>query len=133
MRALFSIISVCNPIACFLLLTLFVKMKFITSILSVYMLLLSIYPCVENESNAMLQQEQIISAQNNNQHPLSETDACTPFCSCSHCPASAFHQFIAAFSIMPVLFDKLKPSPLRNDVLISFSLSAIWQPPQLSA
>lgn len=94
------------------------------------MLLLSIFPCEGDEFGIVQKQEQRISAGHNNQDQPMQDNACTPFCSCSQCPASAFHQNIVPFLITDVTFDVLKPSSLYDDVLISFNSSSIWQPPQ---
>ena len=94
------------------------------------MLLLSIFPCEIDELSIVQKQEQRISASHNNQdHPL-QNDMCTPFCSCSHCPASAISQSIVPFLIIDFTPNGLKTESLHDDVLISFNSSSIWQPPQ---
>ncbi len=111
-------------------------MKFLTLIFNMYLLVLSCLPCVDRDECAEFGKTEttISSADNQQKKQIPSNDLCTPFCSCSHCPASAFYQFIPTFIVKPKLVFKDNTKQLG---LYSFSYSNqfssnIWQPPKLS-
>jgi hypothetical protein len=100
--------------------------KILTSILSVYLLLLSVYPCADENSCADKTDSGNSVFFTANEHENAES--CTPFCVCSCCQFSKTCNCI-----------KLKsPEPLADHYAeeIQQQLSEIyfpiWQPPQLS-
>jgi hypothetical protein len=103
--------------------------KFLTYILSVYLLLLSVFPCADENSCTDKDETAASVSFSNNEHE--EEESCTPFCSCSCCGL----QFSKTCNCI-----KLKspePTAVHYAEEIQQQLSEIyfpiWQPPQLSA
>ena len=91
---------------------------------------LSCLPCaVSQENNAKAEQK--ISANSAHKDKLPADETCTPFCTCSCCPASAFYQDIPVLSHITVPFNEVKIE-LYDDAFISYNLHSIWQPPKIS-
>ena len=104
-------------------------------VLSVHVLVLSVLPCTET-SPYTRQADQLTQLRAAN--PLTADsapadDSCTPFCSCSACPASATVPPVLKLAIEPVIshrpilanrFAYLPAHPITP-------LLPIWQPPQL--
>lgn len=105
-------------------------MKIFTIIMSFYLLWLSCIPCADRQES-IGNGEQRISANADTKQQQNNNDICTPFCNCSCCAASAFHQTLPHYSILKMVFQSMKypvytPSFRTN---ISFS---IWQPPKFA-
>ena len=102
-------------------------MKIFAAILSLYILALSIKPCIDIHKENMLQKIGISENSASNAH--NETDDCSPFCSCACCNSSVLHQVFAiqfsCFSFYQKHFPKFQSSKITS------SLAAIWQPPKL--
>jgi hypothetical protein len=107
-------------------------MQFFAYILSVYLLLLSCYPCRDGDGDRYVNEKNTsITAFVNTtsgQHQQ-KNKPCTPFCACSHCPASAFFQPVSPFKALPptrhlMSFYYLVP-------LQSYDFNAVWQPPRI--
>lgn len=107
-------------------------MKLFTLIFSIYLLVLSCVPCADkDECISNLKKEVPTSASHQHNKKNIENGSCTPFCSCSHCPASAFFQSVIKKSA-PKLFVLISR---YSEYKISFSsnkIASIWQPPKLS-
>lgn len=108
----------------------FVRMKFLTLIFSIYLLGLSCLPCADKDecNNINTTTKISTSADNEKQHPGNES--CTPFCSCTHCPASAFCQSIVPYKIPKIIFPSVE-YPVYEISFSSKNSFSIWQPPQL--
>ncbi len=107
---------------------LFMKATFF--ILGFFLLYLSSLPCGDSkECNAKTPVE--ISANDNHQQHNHESEACTPFCTCSCCPASSYFYSPSKTHVSKVIFQSGK-HPLFNVAFNSEAHYAIWQPPQLS-
>ena len=107
-------------------------MKFFTAILACYLVLLSVIPCRDKANTAVNGKEvTTISARTNHQQDnRHKTDACTPFCNCSCCPASAFFQPVPVFTIAKVA---IRASyPITDLTFVSHDDKSICEPPQLS-
>ena len=105
-------------------------MKLFTFIMSFFLLYLSCLPCVDsNECNPKAPVE--ISAYDNNQQHNHEAEICTPFCTCSCCPASAFYSALSKVQCAKLVF-KSDKFPLYNIAFNTEVFCKIWQPPQLS-
>jgi len=105
-------------------------MKFLTLIAGCILLYLSCLPCGDMLECSVKQQQTISSAANHQNHQH-QNEACTPFCSCSCCPASVIYQPVAKVqSERPVIMSQ--KFPLQNDSFLSQEFSSIWQPPKLS-
>ena len=103
-------------------------MKFFAIIMSLYLLTLSCIPCSEacNTDSALK-----ISACSNQKSHKHNDEACTPFCTCSCCAASAYYQPLVKPQLLkPVI--QIKKYPVCNVSFLSHEFSAIWQPPKLS-
>ncbi|TKT93238.1 DUF6660 family protein [Dyadobacter frigoris] len=106
-------------------------MKIFKLTLSLYILLLSCFPCGDGlECNG--KDELKISASVEHKNHSHESESCTPFCTCSCCAASTFFQFsVPAVKIPKAVFAAVK-FPLYADCFrpeLSFS---IWQPPKIA-
>jgi len=105
-------------------------MKFFAFIMSFYLLGLSCIPCGDRE-DCNARPEQTISVSTNHQEHKNPIEACTPFCSCSCCPASAFYQPLSHFNVVKTVFQSLK-YPVNNSSFCSEVSFSIWQPPKIS-
>ncbi|MBK8787057.1 MAG: hypothetical protein IPN43_11340 [Chitinophagaceae bacterium] len=105
-------------------------MKIFTLILSFFLLYLSCLPCSDS-TECNIKAPAAISATDNHQQHRHDAEACTPFCTCSCCAASAFY---TSFSKAQV--NKVMPSsekfPLYNVVFTTEANNSIWQPPKIS-
>jgi hypothetical protein len=95
-------------------------------------LLLSCIPCADKEEfgkgKDLKTEISPINKQNKHQ---TENEACTPFCTCSCCAASAFFHPIVHYKIPKRVFHSLT-YPSIKDSYSSQSSYFIWQPPKLS-
>lgn len=111
-------------------------MKFSIIIFSIYLLGLSCFSCVDRDDCIKFDKSETTfsSADNQQKNQQPNSDLCTPFCSCSHCPSSAFYQFITPFIFKPKLvFSKnIKQIGLYSFRYSNQFTSNIWQPPKLS-
>lgn len=103
-------------------------MKWLTVILSIWVLVLSVVPCCEvRQEDEPTEQT---AAQSQKDYPDDDCESpCSPFCSCQTCPG-----FIIPVSVgLPVIVGQLLPLlrvEFRPLLPVSVVLS-IWQPPQL--
>lgn len=103
-------------------------MKFLASLLAIYFLALTIFPCTDGDPCAMEQQQTCI------EQPMpmhaEHQDACTPLCHCTCCGVSV----IIGESVN--LEVALLPETLHNSFwkssFISHDYSDIWQPPKIA-
>ncbi|MEP6465868.1 MAG: DUF6660 family protein, partial [Parafilimonas sp.] len=103
-------------------------MKFLTIIFALYVLTLSCVPCMCDN----LTKSNTGQTNNNPTKEKSHDDNCTPFCSCTCCPAPAyFHIKTDYISIKPIAFTSLKQFASVEDYS-SYNCHNIWQPPKLS-
>ena len=108
-------------------------MKNFWFVFSIFLLSLSVYPCSEND-NCEKKTKSELSENHNSQNQQQENEHCTPFCNCSHCPASVFYQ-----NVFPYNF-KEKTIKCESNKLITFYTfiytqkiaDKIWQPPKIS-
>ncbi|MEZ0005863.1 hypothetical protein ABH942_001220 [Flavobacterium sp. 28YEA47A] len=100
---------------------------FLTSFLSVYLLVLMILPC--NDVHAQLQttsSTQISQFQNEQHHE----DFCSPFCICACCTTPIVMQSAIVFEV-PHFDNSYTKTPSFYKPVISSFFGSIWQPPQL--
>jgi hypothetical protein len=105
-------------------------MKNFWMLFSLFLLTLSVYPCGEAEVCETSDKISKLSDHRNHSH---ETEQCTPFCTCSHCPAAAFYPQIPLFDFK-VKSAYASQNPTNHYTFIytkDFSLK-IWQPPKIS-
>ena len=105
-------------------------MKFLFFLLSFFMIYLSCMPCGDSEDCNVKAPTEISSTDNHQQHNH-EAETCTPFCTCSCCPASAFYSALSKAQATKVVFQSEK-YPLYNIAFNTEVFCKIWQPPQLS-
>ena len=105
-------------------------MKICSFIFSFFLLYISCLPCGDSQE-CNQKALQTITATTNHQDHQHSNEACTPFCSCSCCPASVISQPLAKVqSERP--FPGSQKFPLQNDSFLSQEFSSIWQPPKIS-
>ena len=108
----------------------FAPMKFFTLIMSFFLLYLSCLSCSDSKE-CNINAEQKVSATTNHEQHKHTSEACTPFCNCSCCAASAFHQPFAKQQALKQIFQSVKYH-IQNDSFLSQEFSSIWQPPKIS-
>lgn len=115
----------------FQLLSLFLlPVKILFFIIAIYLLGLSFIPCGDKEEcNSVT--EQAVSAPSNHQEHKHDAEACTPFCICSCCAASAFYSTFPKAQVNKEGFQSDK-YPIYTVAFTSEAHNIIWQPPKLS-
>lgn len=104
-------------------------MKFLTIILSFYLIILAAVPCIDRyfEVNPAHKIE-LIQEKHNNNH--SDSDSCSPFCTCNCCAtAVVFQTQTVQFTCYP--FSEKQYFPITSE-FISDPLATIWQPPKIA-
>lgn len=112
-------------------------MKWLTTILTFYLLALSLWPCADEPLFVAKQTDKAVFTAAAASTPVSshehEHDQCTPFCTCTCCAAMLTvvprfqYSLIASVEIVPTVvaaFNYASAHPLDP-------ITAIWQPPQL--
>jgi hypothetical protein len=102
-------------------------MKIVFFILGFLLLYLSCLPCGDSVECNDQTEMKITAADNQHEH---QSEACTPFCTCSCCAVSAFYSFYK-FPASKIVFLSEKFLLLNEDADTEV-FSSIWQPPQLS-
>lgn len=114
----------------------FVLVKWLTTILSLYLLGLSVWPCSDESLPATGQRgfPVLLSADTAQPGPTHQhEDLCSPFCSCTCCAATstmlpdAGYPPIRVPVVIRVAVASFFYKPLRSPE----PLTAIWQPPQI--
>lgn len=106
------------------------SMRWIITILTFYMLALSVVPCYDAGNECNDNRRETISAQSHD-HKQDKDDVCTPFCTCNCC-----HSSIVSFNFKPFEFNQVKPAVMvqkitvRDFYLFSNYYGTIWQPPK---
>jgi len=95
------------------------------------MLYISCLPCGYRIECNVRTEAKISGANDNHQQHKHNTEACSPFCSCSCCAASAFYSPLSKAQINKVEFQSEK-YPLYNVAFSTEAQNSIWQPPKLS-
>ncbi|MDP4209517.1 MAG: hypothetical protein Q8928_11955 [Bacteroidota bacterium] len=98
-------------------------MKWMTFILSIYILCLVSLPCADGADHTC-------SSQNEQTTPVSD-NSCSPFCVCACCNVMVT---IANYSVLPVPSEQIYSQiSLYYEGLTSRFNTAIWQPPKVNA
>jgi hypothetical protein len=105
-------------------------MKFFAFIMAVTVLALSLMPCMDGTCIKSFKTKAEIS-KTDTQHEQKDSDDCSPFCTCSCCSASFFHQPLP-FYYTPKRIFQTKKYPVYTLSLYSDVSFSIWQPPKLS-
>lgn len=102
-------------------------MKYLSSILAIYVLLLTAAPNLVEDKCF---QEQTTEQSQDNQDDKDCGDCCSPFMNCHTCVGFTFP--IANFALHSVLTYSDKKVSIYKDNTRSDFFSAIWQPPKIS-
>jgi len=101
--------------------------QIITTILSVYLLILIVMPCTDAHSKMNAKEQTQISQHEDDHHDI---EICSPFCVCSSCTAAVVLQPVITFEVLHFEPHYRNISSLYESVVSSF-YGSIWQPPQL--
>lgn len=105
-------------------------MKFFANIMSIYLLVLCCIPCNDKEECNINTNYKISSASNHSEHNHAN-EACSPFCNCTCCAASAFFSPLSYLTFFKFKISQVKYSIYKSTFRSDYSFS-IWQPPQLA-
>lgn len=93
-------------------------------------------PCSDSnecDRNTTTQQTTISQADNHHEKQSHDNELCSPFCTCSHCPASAFFHPTEKYKIEKKIFIEVAKQFSQYNFHYSQEISSnIWQPPKLS-
>jgi len=107
----------------------FAEMKLVAFILAVMVLVLSCIPCMDRESMTYSKGATPQFSKATNHQENSDTDSCSPFCSCNCCTGFTFkfqpYQLVELVLLKAEKGTFILPSKISNIAL------PIWQPPQL--
>jgi hypothetical protein len=106
-------------------------MKFLFGFLAIFLLYLSCLPCGDKVECSAKAQVKISTSTNHQDHKHS-SEACTPFCNCSCCAASAFNAPLLKVQAAKIYFQSVK-FPLHNEDCNTEVFYSIWQPPKIAA
>jgi len=101
--------------------------QIVTTILSVYLLVLTVMPCTDAHAKMGATQQTQVSQADDEHHDL---DICSPFCVCSSCTAAVILQPSITFDVLHFESEGKNVPSFYQSVNSSFYAS-IWQPPQL--
>ncbi|TPD65707.1 DUF6660 family protein [Flavobacterium microcysteis] len=101
---------------------------FLTSFLSVYLLVLMILPCNDVHAQPQTVSHTQISQLENEQH---HEDFCTPFCICACCTTPIIIHSAIVFDMAPHFDNSYTKTPSFYKPVTSSFFGSIWQPPQL--
>ncbi|WP_243854605.1 DUF6660 family protein [Flavobacterium sp. 270] len=106
-------------------------MKWITIILSIYLIALSNMPCADMEVNSIVHQKAQFSSDSHSHDK--ENDLCSPFCACNCCGAQILSYQSTNNITFPVVYTAITAVvPNYKSVFISNFYGSIWQPPQIA-
>ncbi|TDD95945.1 DUF6660 family protein [Flavobacterium cellulosilyticum] len=108
-------------------------MNIISSLFSIYLIVLSCLPCADLEANSAVHSslEKSLIADNHSHEKSSDT--CSPFCICNCCGCQGYTYNIIythIFFSTKTLIDKKTPE--YKSILTSNFYGSIWQPPQIA-
>jgi hypothetical protein len=104
-------------------------MKFLTIILSFYLLLLTAIPCIDTSVDNTLNKTEL-SQENQDNHQHNDSDLCSPFCACNCCATSViFQQYLVQINYFSYIEKQYFPV---SSGFFSVRLASIWQPPKIA-
>ncbi len=108
-------------------------MKNFWFIFSIFLLSLTVYPCSENDNCEKNINSEVCKAENQ-KNKTQEPEHCTPFCNCSHCPASVFFINNVSYTLKKkvILFQEEKLLSFYTSIYTKKIADKIWQPPKIS-
>lgn len=107
-------------------------MKWIITILSIYLVTLSCLPCADMEVNSPAHDLTELASNDNDHSHDKEKDSCSPFCFCNCCGAQVFTYepgISFGFSVVSAIITIQLPT--YKSVFTSSFFGSIWQPPQI--
>ena len=120
----------CSKVHSFTICFIFAGMKIFAFIMAFMVLALSVMPCMDR-SDTINGSTKTAFSKSDTQKEHSDSDDCSPFCTCSCCSASVFHQVLAfSHSQKPVF--QIKKYPIYTPSFCSEISFSIWQPPKLA-
>lgn len=108
-------------------------MKCFWLLFSFFLFTLSVYPCSDNDECGTNSKTEVSKNTNKDKHSQ-ETERCSPFCNCSHCPVSAFYQLVPFYNIKKgtILIENKKRISFYSFTYNKKIADKIWQPPKIS-
>lgn len=105
------------------------RMKIIAIILSLYVLALSVKPCIDIQQD-LVHHHAEVSQTSEHSHQHNEKDSCSPFCTCSCCATSViFQEYLVQLGSFPFIGKHFFPV---SSIFISNPLATFWQPPKIA-
>lgn len=103
-------------------------MRFLALLFSLYVLLLTAWPCAEMRENAP--EHDATAAQHTSSHEHDDCTDCAPFCTCNCCATPMICQIeLVDFQVSTLVLTNETYYPT---LLVTQGYGDIWQPPQLS-
>ena len=107
-------------------------MKFLSYILSIYLVILSCLPCADVEATSFTHTSSKIDTNHENHSHDKENDACSPFCVCNCCGQSVLSYVPAiVFNFHTPTVEIQTLNSIYKSNLYSNFFGSIWQPPQI--
>ena len=107
-------------------------MKILNIILSIYIVILTAYPCADKHRDFDNMVEIDFSQKHNDHSHSNDNDLCSPFCVCNCCGQQTLSFIeVQSFNFL-VQFKEIKTSvSFYKSISFSNFHKSIWQPPQL--
>jgi hypothetical protein len=102
-------------------------LKILSIILIIYVLILTLSPCVDSHASSCLILKEI--AQKDNHSNSSEINLCSPFCTCNCCQVISLITLVSLIKTVDTSPTSFKTA-YNHSILKDISFS-IWQPPKL--
>lgn len=110
----------------------FTSVKWIITILSIYLIALSCLPCADMEVNSPAHDLTGLASNNEEHSHDKEKDSCSPFCFCNCCGAQVLsYEPGISFGFSAVSAMITIQLPTYKSVFASSFFGSIWQPPQI--
>ena len=109
-------------------------MKYLSFLLSIYLLVISILPCSDAHSMDTAAPMRIEQSCADN-HEAHHTDACSPFCVCNCCSTNVsltINNDVELKTLKPIYFEQIQ-YVLQTINFHSTYFGNIWQPPKINA
>jgi len=104
-------------------------MKFSAIILSLYLLMLVVVPCIDAHADNVLHKTELSQKKQDNQNH-NDSDRCSPFCGCNCCATSIiFQRYLVQLNCFS--FSEKQYFPVFS-IFFSDPLASIWQPPKIA-
>jgi len=103
-------------------------MKFFAYILSLYVVILTIMPCIDVHQDTISQNIELTN--NTSDTHQNDTDHCSPFCSCTCCASPVvFQNYTLQIACYPIVKEHFSEYNSSFNSTVHYS---IWQPPKIS-